>query len=217
MTTAIVPYSKKIPLSQTRLCKNKKLNLYTTVSWWWYEWLNQWSWSAILWRDKYYAIRRLKSRKALSMHRAILGLAPSNIQGDHADRNSLNNCEDNLRNATRSQNQCNRSGWGKSKYIGVFIKKYPHYIRWGASIQSTKLGIEKRIFLGTYKTQEEAALAYNKKAIEIHGEFANLNIIEQEQPAEWWSVTIDRPAQVIYSDHPVNSTPLIALSPLRLF
>ena len=35
----------------------------------------------------------------------------------------------------------------------------------------------KRYHLGCYKTEEEAAEAYNKKAIELYGEYANLNII----------------------------------------
>jgi hypothetical protein len=33
----------------------------------------------------------------------------------------------------------------------------------------------RHIYLGTYDTQEEAALAYNKKKVELHGEFVNLN------------------------------------------
>jgi len=32
-------------------------------------------------------------------------------------------------------------------------------------------------YLGCYRTQEEAALAYNKAAIEHFGQYANLNII----------------------------------------
>lgn len=35
----------------------------------------------------------------------------------------------------------------------------------------------KRV-VGSIKTQEEAALAYNKAAIELYGEFANLNKVD---------------------------------------
>jgi hypothetical protein len=37
----------------------------------------------------------------------------------------------------------------------------------------------KVIYLGMYKTKEEAALVYNKKAVELFGEFAQLNIINK--------------------------------------
>ena len=39
----------------------------------------------------------------------------------------------------------------------------------------------ENIYLGMYKTKEEAALAYNKKAIELFGEFAQLNIIDKSK------------------------------------
>ena len=35
----------------------------------------------------------------------------------------------------------------------------------------------KNICIGYFDKEVDAALAYNKKAIELHGEFANLNVI----------------------------------------
>jgi hypothetical protein len=58
-----------------------------------------------------------------------------------------------------------------SKYRGVFINKKSN--NWIAEIRKDK----KKIRIGTYKTEEEAALAYNKKAIEVQGDKAKLNVI----------------------------------------
>jgi hypothetical protein len=35
-------------------------------------------------------------------------------------------------------------------------------------------------YLGSFKTQEEAAIAYNEKATELYGSFANLNTIPNQ-------------------------------------
>ena len=36
---------------------------------------------------------------------------------------------------------------------------------------------KSRISLGRYSTEEEAAVAYNQKAVELFGEFARLNVL----------------------------------------
>jgi hypothetical protein len=36
---------------------------------------------------------------------------------------------------------------------------------------------KKRIHLGYFKNEEEAAIAYNVAAVELYGEYARLNII----------------------------------------
>lgn len=86
---------------------------------------------------------------------------------DHKDRNFLNNQKENLRTATRYQNNCNREGWGLSKYKGVDFSKG----KYRARIQYKK----KCVSIGAFDTAEEAARAYDLKAIELQGEFACLN------------------------------------------
>ena len=106
-----------------------------------------------------------------SIHRLILGVTDSKIFVDHIDGNTLNNCLSNLRVSDRSQNGANRkpSKSGSSKYLGVS----KHCNGW--RVQVKKGGIVYKY--GTYKTELEAAIIYNKWALFHHGEFANLNPI----------------------------------------
>ena len=149
-----------------------------------FEYLNQWKWMAWKVRSYFYAARRLPgkrndSRKLILMHRQIIN-PPVNFEVDHHDRNTLNNQRNNLRIATRSQNSANRKSCGTSKFLGVCIIKNRgySYIRAGIKIDG------KNFHIGTFKTEEEAALAYDKKAIETHGEFANLNFMNYESKAD---------------------------------
>lgn len=85
---------------------------------------------------------------------------------DHIDGDRLNNRIENLRVSTRSQNLMNKSGYGKtSPYKGVYQHKSGNfYARF------------RDAYLGTYNTQEEAALVYNKHA-GAYCSFAKLNDI----------------------------------------
>lgn len=97
------------------------------------------------------------------------------LEIDHIDHNGLNNRRNNIRYATTTQNGYNKRTRkdNKTGYKGVFkVKKNGNYMSY---ITYNK----KRIYLGFYKTAEEAALKYNEKAIELHGEFAYLNKINQ--------------------------------------
>ncbi|NME72136.1 AP2/ERF family transcription factor [Flammeovirga aprica] len=58
----------------------------------------------------------------------------------------------------------------KTGYIGVVKDKY--------SYRAVIYKDRKPISLGTYKTPQEAALAYNKKSIELFGKTRNLNKIK---------------------------------------
>jgi hypothetical protein len=88
-------------------------------------------------------------------------------QIDHRDGNPLNNCIDNLREATGSQNQANR---GRNKnntsgYKGVSRDKSG---RWAACIWKDG----QKIWLGCHDTAELAHIAYCWAARELNGEFA---------------------------------------------
>jgi AP2-like factor, euAP2 lineage len=61
-----------------------------------------------------------------------------------------------------------------TNYKGVIYIKNKTMDKWRACIKING----KRISLGRYLTEKEAAIAYNKKAIELFGEFACLNSID---------------------------------------
>lgn len=130
-------------------------------------------WSAVKSKNTFYAQSGLGM-----MHRVILGLKPSDADVDHKDGNGLNNRRDNLRVATNSQNMANRRCFNSNGFKGIqkINNGYAAYI--GA----------KRKYLGFFKTPQEAARAYDRAAVELYGEFANLNFkspaLPDKQPVE---------------------------------
>jgi HNH endonuclease len=141
-----------------------------------YEWLNQWKWSAS-WIEatKSFRVVRTQKGKTIYMHRLIMD-APSEYDVDHINHNSLDNRKTNLRLATTSQNMQNGSikKGNTSGYKGVSwnnrYKIFYAQIAYGG----------KNRYIGRFDDPVQAAKAYDKKAREIFGVFANVNFEESE-------------------------------------
>ncbi len=139
-----------------------------------YEWLNQYGWCASWSGRRWYAVHR-EGRRSILMHRLILGLSNPSIQGDHKSGNGLDNRRENLRPATNAQNQANRIKYrGSSMFKGVAWNKRQH--DWECYIKKDG----KRTFLGRFKDEIKAALAYNEAAGELFGEYALLNRVSEQ-------------------------------------
>lgn len=137
-----------------------------------YEWLSRYKWRATFNGGSWYAATTIKNRNVL-MHRMIMD-PPEGIVVDHIDGNSLDDRRCNLRICTRQQNAYNcRRSRGTSPYKGVCFEKITG--RWRASIVYQG----ERLNLGLYESEVEAARAYDRKAIELFGEFAYLNFPEE--------------------------------------
>jgi hypothetical protein len=98
--------------------------------------------------------------------------APAGLMVDHRNTNSLDNRRSNLRLATRAQNVQNsqkRNIKTTSRFIGVCLDKESG--RWIAAI--TKEG--KKVHLGRFDSEPDAAKAYDAAAKKYRGEFARLN------------------------------------------
>ena len=109
------------------------------------------------------------------LHRLIANAQPGEII-DHADRDPLNCRKSNLRRVTPQQNSHNKGPNrkpGTSKYKGVFLCRRTRRFRARISLN------RKRIYLGYFDSEEDAARAYNAKAAELFGEFAYLNPIPE--------------------------------------
>ena len=137
-----------------------------------YEWLNQWKW---FYHNQGYAVRNqwnpvTKKSTKISMHREIMKPSKGMIV-HHINHNGLDNQRCNLRVCTAAwHNQNSRpSKHNSSKYKGVSWDKRRK--KWKAYI--THKG--KRINLGCYIDEEDAARAYDKKAIELYGKNARTN------------------------------------------
>lgn len=109
----------------------------------------------------------LKDKLGRSFHRVIMSTEGDQLV-DHINRNGLDNRKANLRLCTESQNRANttkRAGCS-SQFKGVLNDRGG----WNAAIRKGR-----QVHIGRYRTEIEAALAYNEAARIIHGQFAVLN------------------------------------------
>lgn len=118
-----------------------------------------------------YAQTRLEE-KTVYMHRLITN-APKHLCVDHIDGNRLNNQKNNLRLCTRAENTRNSRKQKNNKNTYKGVTQFSNG-KWRAQIW-----YENKIYqMGMYDTEVEAAIAYDKKAIELHKDFAHLNFPE---------------------------------------
>jgi len=142
--------------------------------------LSKYKWCAARFHNRgtYYALRSDRStgkNLQVCMHRQILGLEHGDPrQGDHVNRNGLDNRRENLRIATNAENGRNRPvqannttglkgvGWNKQH------RKYHAQIKVDG----------KKIHLGLFASPIAAARAYDAAARKYFGEFARPNFQE---------------------------------------
>jgi len=134
--------------------------------------VRDYTWTAHSVGNAYYAVGGYKPQR--SMHRIILPDAP---EVDHINHNGLDNRRINLRSASRAENARNRAkqktNSGKSPLKGVTLDNG----RWRAVIYVNN----KKISLGSFNSDIEAAKAYDTAARQHYGEYAKTNFGDEDE------------------------------------
>jgi hypothetical protein len=162
-------FFRKIPLGEGRFTIVEPCDFYR---------LNNFHWTITGDGEHIYAIRNvIKSgakTTAMRLHREIMN-SPKGLLVDHRNNDTLDNRRANLRVATHSQNNfnCRKRKNTSSRFIGVSFDK--HKVVWTAYISFHR----KRMWLGCFKTEFDAARAYDVAARMYHKEFARLNFPDQ--------------------------------------
>ena len=138
-----------------------------------YDWLIQYNWCACKCRNTFYATR-MGGGRTIRMHREIMH-APKGVMCDHINHNGFDNRKSNLRLCTNAQNSYNQQARSSctSKYKGVHWNKPNN--KWVARIAFK----QKRMHIGCFDNEIKAAMAYDKKAKELFGEFAYPNFTKE--------------------------------------
>lgn len=121
-------------------------------------------------KDKTYAITFQGQYPSIRLHRLICPATESQPLIDHINGNPLDFRKENLRPVTASQNQQNRNkkkADTTSPYKGVHKAKNWWFARLGGRGLCTNLGL--------WKTEVEAAKAYDIAALYIYGQYAKTN------------------------------------------
>jgi hypothetical protein len=108
-------------------------------------------------------------QSGMRLHRLIMA-APEGMEVDHINMDKLDNRRSNLRLATASENQRNRTAYATntSGYKGVIWHKEAK--KWRARIVCGG----RKISLGMYLTKELAYAAYCDASKKLHGDFSRV-------------------------------------------
>ena len=125
--------------------------------------------------EKGYAVRNVRiggERKTRYMQEEIIDV-PDGMERDHINRNKLDNRRQNLRPCFRSQNMANKAKYfgnkTTSKFKGVSFNKRDRLFY---AVGATSSG---KPYIGCFRKEEDAAIAYDNWARKYYGEFALTN------------------------------------------
>ena len=140
-----------------------------------FEKVSQYKWAACRQYSGAFYAGTVRNKKLIGMHRLVLNFYGKNLCVDHINGDPLDNRKVNLRICTQAENRRN-SKINKRNISGY---KGVSFIKMSGKYQSRICFNYKQYELGTFERAEDAAFAYNKKAKELFGEFARLNIIPE--------------------------------------
>lgn len=135
-------------------------------------------WGSARHNSLYFVAYDKKKDRHYRFHRIVMQ-APAGKVVDHINGNALDNRRCNLRVCSQGENNKNakkRRNARTSKFKGVSYRTKCYAGKpWVAQIQVNK----KKIYLGNFSTETEAAIAYNNAASMYFTDFAVLNPIKR--------------------------------------
>ena len=139
-------------------------------------------WTLLRGRRTTYALgsRPRQGGRNVLMHRLILGVQAQGrgLQVDHADGDGLNNRRRNLRLCTPAQNLANsrklNTRPATARFKGV-CRQSGRRASGGRPWRAQIMVGGRQLYLGSFATEEGAACAYDRAAVEHYGPFARTN------------------------------------------
>jgi len=132
------------------------------------------TWRLVVRKRKSYVVSgttRAGKRLSFYLHRVILGAAQGQVC-DHINGDSLDNRRQNLRFVTVQQNNWNarqKPSKHGNRFRGISTRSYGF---------ASQIRVDGKIrYLGTFRSDVEAAFAYDVASIEHHGEFGRRNFL----------------------------------------
>ena len=163
---------KKIPLTQGKFAIVDDEDFH---------YLNRFNWfTSNNKKGNYYAIKKFSKRNnqksfEISMAYMIINTDTVNSMITHKNRNTLDNRKQNLIKTSWHSTRHNKKSTSKNKtsiYRGVCLRKGIKTRPWRMMIQKNK--VKQQYY---FKTEKDAAIAYNKRARELYGDMAYQNKI----------------------------------------